>query len=58
MKPTLTVACISLKSVWQAVLLRPALTALLLAPLEWESALGEDVTEMRRENKPVKAPNP
>jgi hypothetical protein len=33
MKPTLTVACISLKSAWQAVLLRSALTALLLAPL-------------------------
>jgi len=33
MKPTLTVACISLKSVWQAVSLRSALTALLLAPL-------------------------
>lgn len=32
MKPTLTVACISLKSVWQAVFLRSALTALLLAP--------------------------
>jgi hypothetical protein len=33
MKPTLTVACISLKSVWQAVSLRSALAALLLAPL-------------------------
>ena len=33
MKHTLTVARISLKSAWQAVLLRPALTALLLAPL-------------------------
>jgi len=33
MKPTLTVACISLKSAWQAVFLRSALTALLLAPL-------------------------
>ena len=33
MKTTLTVACISLKSVWQAVFLRSALTAILLAPL-------------------------
>jgi len=33
MKPSLTVACISLKSPWQAVSLRSALTALLLAPL-------------------------
>jgi len=33
MKHTLTVACISFKSVWQAVSLRSALTALLLAPL-------------------------
>jgi hypothetical protein len=33
MKPTLTVACISLKSAWQAVSLRSALTALLLVPL-------------------------
>ena len=33
MKATLTVACIFLKSVWQAVSLRSALTALLLAPL-------------------------
>ena len=33
MKPSLTVACFSLKSVWQAVSLRSALTALLLAPL-------------------------
>jgi hypothetical protein len=33
MKPAFTVACISLKSVWQAVFLRSALTALLLAPL-------------------------
>ena len=33
MKPNLAVACFFLKSVWQAVLLRSALTALLLAPL-------------------------
>jgi hypothetical protein len=33
MKQTLTVACIILKSAWQAVSLRSALTALLLAPL-------------------------
>ncbi len=33
MKPTLIVACISWKSAWQALLLRSALTALLLAPL-------------------------
>ncbi len=33
MKHTLTVACVSLKSVWQAASLRLALTALLLAPL-------------------------
>jgi hypothetical protein len=33
MKHTLTVACIFSKSAWQAVLLRSALTALLLAPL-------------------------
>ena len=33
MKPTLSVACILWKSVWQAVSLRSALTALLLAPL-------------------------
>jgi hypothetical protein len=33
MKRTLTVACISLKSAWQAVSLRSALTALLLTPL-------------------------
>jgi len=32
-KLTLTVACISLKSAWQAVFLRSALTALLIAPL-------------------------
>jgi hypothetical protein len=32
MNPTLTVACISLKSAWQAVLLRSALTALLPSP--------------------------
>jgi len=32
-KHLLTVACISLKSAWQAVFLRSALTALLLAPL-------------------------
>jgi hypothetical protein len=38
--------------------LHPLLTALLLAPLAWESALGEDGTEMRRMNKPAKAPNP
>ncbi len=31
MKTTVTVACISLKSAWQAVSLRSALTALLLA---------------------------
>lgn len=33
MKYTLTVACIFFKSVWQAVSLHSALTALLLAPL-------------------------
>ena len=33
MKPSFTVACIFLKSVWQAVSLRSALAALLLAPL-------------------------
>ena len=33
MEPTLTVACFLLKSAWQAVSLRSALTALLLAPL-------------------------
>jgi hypothetical protein len=34
------------------------LTALLLVPLAWESALGEDTTKMRRVNKPAKSPNP
>jgi hypothetical protein len=34
------------------------ITALLLAPLAWESALGEDTTEKRRMNKPAKSPNP
>jgi hypothetical protein len=58
MKHTLTVARISLKTAWQAVFLRSALAALLLAPLVWESVLGEDVTEMRRVNKPAKSPNP
>ncbi|MFM8903997.1 MAG: hypothetical protein ACKOLZ_00635 [Verrucomicrobiota bacterium] len=38
MKPTLTVACMRLKSAWQAVFLRSALTALLLAPLAAHSA--------------------
>jgi hypothetical protein len=33
MKPTLTVACFHLKSAWQAVFLRSALIALLIAPL-------------------------
>ena len=33
MKPALTVACVFLKSAWQAVSLRSALAALLLAPL-------------------------
>ena len=34
------------------------LTALLLAPLAWESALGEDTTEMRCVNNPAKSSNP
>jgi hypothetical protein len=33
MKHTITIACTILKSIWQAVFLRSALTALLLAPL-------------------------
>jgi hypothetical protein len=37
---TLTVACLSLTSAWQAVLLRSALTALLLAPLAATAADG------------------
>jgi len=44
MKHTLTVACISLKSAWQAVFLRSALTALLLAPL---LALQADATKTK-----------
>jgi hypothetical protein len=31
---------------------------MLLAPLAWESALGEDGTELRRMNNPAKSPNP
>ena len=46
MKPTLTVACNILKSVWQAVSLRSALTALLLAPL---AALALEPTSLRSE---------
>ena len=41
MKYTLTVACIFLRSAWQAVSLRSALTALLLAPL---AALSSSIT--------------
>jgi hypothetical protein len=33
-------------------------TALLLAPLAWESSLGEDTTEMRGVNIPAKSSNP
>jgi len=47
MKPILTVACISLKSAWQAVLLRSALTTILLAP----------VAALHAEDKPAKKPN-
>ena len=39
---TLTVACIYLKSVWQAVFLRSALATLLLMPLAAQSAHGKD----------------
>lgn len=42
MKHTLTVACILLKSVWQAVSLRSALAALLLAPLAGLDAVSAD----------------
>ena len=48
MKPTLTVARISLKSAWQAVLLRSALTALLLAAASTASA--EVFTHITAEN--------
>jgi hypothetical protein len=58
MKYILNVACIFLKSAWQAVFLRLALTALLLGPLAWESALREDGIGMRRRNEPAKSPNP
>ena len=47
MKSTFTVACICLKSVWQAVLLRAALATLLLAPLA-----AQHVEKILREEKP------
>jgi hypothetical protein len=45
-------------SILRSISFRSALTALLLAPVAWESALGEDGTEMSRLNKPAKSPNP
>jgi hypothetical protein len=50
MKSTFTVACICLKSVWQAVLLRAALATLLLAPL---AALHATETTSKEPNAPL-----
>jgi hypothetical protein len=46
MKPTLTVACVILKSAWQAVSLRLALTALLLAPVAALHAATPDLSKI------------
>jgi acyl-CoA thioesterase-1 len=53
MRPFLHVAGISLKSAWQAVLLRSALTALLLAPLAAVHAVDEPPTKLRDPNVPL-----
>ena len=47
MKPTLTIACVLLKSAWRAVFLRSAFIALLLAPL---AALQADDAPQQKPN--------